>query len=330
MYCPKCKRQVLGDICPDCGYKSAFKKMDDLGGTAPESPVAVPVVPGITTPMKDKPAAGGFKPMDSLGGEAKKATVNQDIPASGGFKPMGVLPSGEPKKTTGTIPTNTGDVPAAGGFKPMNPLNIPSGHNTTGGTKVPATGAGNTTDPNSKKNRKPENDRKSFSWKRWMIVVPVCCVLVILLAIGVVNKSSQGNGDALQASIENYIQNEMVDGEALPLMLQYQNAVLDAITYEVQKSDLSTGTMDVEFTYIDVLELADSIADSQITEDEYYSLCIERINTGNYKTITEIVKVHFEPTEDGCSVIRSDALINVLSGGALNYYMELLEEAKYE
>lgn len=330
MYCPKCKQQVTGDVCPNCGYKSSFKKMDDLVGAAPGSPAAVPVAPGTARPMKEKPATSGFMPMDLLGGEAKKATVNQDMPASGGFKSMGVLPGGKPEKTTGTTPANTGDVPASGGFKRMDPLNIPNGHNTNGETKVAVTGVGNTTDPNNKKNSKPENDRKTFNWKRWMIVVPVCCVLVIVFAIGAVNKSSQGNDGALQTSIENYIQNELVDGEVLPLMLQYQNAVLDAITFEVQKSDLSTGTMDVEFTYIDVLEMADSITDSQITEDEYYSLCIERINTGNYKTITEVVKVHFEPTEDGYSVIRSDALINVLSGGTLNYYMELLEEAKYE
>ena len=97
MLCPKCKRQVLGDICPDCGYKSAFKKMDDLGGAATESPAAVPAVSAPIIPDQDKPAAGGFKPMGSLGGEVKKpqVTVHQEIPASGGFKPMDVLPGGE-------------------------------------------------------------------------------------------------------------------------------------------------------------------------------------------------------------------------------------------
>jgi hypothetical protein len=88
--------------------------------------------------------------------------------------------------------------------------------------------------------------------------------------------------------------------------------------------------MDVTFTYIDVLQLADSITDPNIAEEDYYAACLEKISSGDYKTITELVNVGFESSEEGYTLIQSEELTNVLSGGVLDYYLELLEEMGHE
>lgn len=135
---------------------------------------------------------------------------------------------------------------------------------------------------------------------------------------------------ALAAAVDAYIQDEVYDGESLPLMLEYQNAILSEITYEIQSYDMKKGTMEVNFTYIDVLNLADSITDQNLSEEDYYAACIEKIRAENYSTISEVVCVYFEASEDGYTLTQSDELANVLSGGVLDYYLELMEEMGYE
>ena len=135
---------------------------------------------------------------------------------------------------------------------------------------------------------------------------------------------------ALAAAVDAYIQDEVYDGESLPLMLEYQNAILSEITYEIQSYDMKKGTMEVNFTYIDVLNLADSITDQNLSEEDYYAACIEKIRAENYSTISEVVCVYFEASEEGYTLTQSDELANVLSGGVLDYYLELMEEMGYE
>lgn len=135
---------------------------------------------------------------------------------------------------------------------------------------------------------------------------------------------------ALAAAVDDYIQNEVYDGESLPLMLEYQNAILSEIIYEIQSYDMKKGTMEVNFTYIDVLNLADSITDQDLSEEDYYAACIEKIRAENYSTISEVVCVYFEASEEGYTLTQSDELANVLSGGVLDYYLELMEEMGYE
>lgn len=135
---------------------------------------------------------------------------------------------------------------------------------------------------------------------------------------------------ALAAAVDAYIQDEVYDGESLPLMLEYQNTILSEITYEIQSYDMKKGTMEVNFTYIDVLNLADSITDQNLSEEDYYAACIEKIRAENYSTISEVVCVYFEASEEGYTLTQSNELANVLSGGVLDYYLELMEEMGYE
>lgn len=154
----------------------------------------------------------------------------------------------------------------------------------------------------------------------------ILVISLMLVSCAADEGASVSDAELLSEAIDSYIENEISRSESVPLMVEYQNSILRAITYAIQSYDLSKGTMDVEFTYIDVLRLADSITDPNITEEEYYSICIEKIHSQEYETITEVIPITFEADEKGYSIIGSDLLTNVLSGGVLNYYLELLEE----
>ena len=155
-------------------------------------------------------------------------------------------------------------------------------------------------------------------------------VVLILGGCSTLNNSSATDKDALAAAIDAYIQNEIYTGEDLPLMMEYQNAILSEIRYELLSFDIEKGTMDVKFTYIDVLHLADSIANPNIEEDDYYTACLEKISSRDYKTITKELGLNFELVEGRYALIQSDALANVISGGVLDYYLELMEEVHNE
>lgn len=157
------------------------------------------------------------------------------------------------------------------------------------------------------------------------IVPLLLAVMLLLCGCNTVDETA-----ALSAAVDSYLQTECYTGEDLPLLMEYQNAILGKISYEIQSVDMKKNAMDVEFSYIDVLSLADSITDSNISEDEYYAACLEKINSNDYNTITEVIRVGFESAEAGYVLIQSDELTNVLSGGVLNYYLELLEEMGHE
>lgn len=154
----------------------------------------------------------------------------------------------------------------------------------------------------------------------------ILAISLVLVSCAADDRTSVSDAELLSEAIDSYIENEIIVSESVPLMVEYQNAILAVISYEIQSYDLSKGTMDVEFTYIDVLRLADSVTDPNISEEEYYSICIEKIHSQEYETVTDVIPVAFEAYEKGYSIIGSDSLTNILSGGVLNYYVALLEE----
>lgn len=320
MYCPKCKQQVAGDICPNCGYKSAFRKMDDLGGTVPKSleiEKKLPVVSAPSTSHKDKPAVGGFKPMDSLGGETKQpeVTVKKDVPASSGFKPMNVLPGAETGKTTDMPLANTGDKPATGGLKRMDPVGGAKGC-VPGTTKVTVTNDGT-------KENKPAKLTKLFNWKRWLPVAAVAAV-VILVVIFVLPGS---NGSVYEEALAKKIDSECIAGEDLALSYQYTNAILGSIDYRILKEDKSKDCAEVKFTYVDVLELAEMYS-MDVSADIFYQHCIDCITAGNAPTLERTIVVSFaELTQKGkteLKVIDSFELADVMTGGVATEYYKMI------
>ena len=157
------------------------------------------------------------------------------------------------------------------------------------------------------------------------VIVVLCCTFAVLIKVAYMLRPSQQVKDHLHKALENYICEQMYDGENLPLMLQYQNNILNAITFEILSFDVPEETMVVEFLYVDVLSLADSISASDLSADEYYRFCINKINDNNYITKKERISVRFKTTTTGYMIIQSEDLTNVLSGGVLNYYRDILE-----
>ena len=135
--------------------------------------------------------------------------------------------------------------------------------------------------------------------------------------------------DALSAAINAHIQEEITAGDDLPLMIQYNNELLSCISFRILDFNRSDGAMMVEFTYVDALKLADSFTDPNLTQEGFYTGSIEALRSGNFETITEKISISFEDTGAGYVIRNCDALVNVLSGGTLYYYMELLEDAGY-
>ena len=154
----------------------------------------------------------------------------------------------------------------------------------------------------------------------------ILVISLMLVSCAADEGASVSDAELLSEAIDSYIENEISRSESVPLMVEYQNSILTSITYAIQSYDLSKETMDVEFTYIDVLQLADSVTDPNISEEEYYGICIDKIHSQEYETTTEVISVVFEACEGGYSIIGNDSLTNVLSGGVLNYYVALLEE----
>ncbi|MBR6762493.1 MAG: zinc ribbon domain-containing protein [Clostridia bacterium] len=185
-----------------------------------------------------------------------------------------------------------------------------------------------------------EDGNKSKRTKK--IVLAICAMIVLAtITVGVwlfvdisgrkaSDEASVSEVETLSVAINTYIQNEICPGENLPLMFEYQNAILEKITYEIHSVDMEKGTMEVEFTYIDVLALADSITDLNIKEDDYYAACLEKISSRDYKTITERVGVGYESSGEGYTLIQSEDLTNVISGGMLDFYLGALEEMGHE
>lgn len=295
MYCPKCEQQMSGDICPSCGYRSAFKRLGDMSAV-PDPPEKTSAVFTSTVPLKTKPNIVGFKPMDELAPPEQKH-IEEELPD--------VFVSTVSLKNK----------PATAGFKPMDEITPPKQKHV---------------DRKFVEEPKKRDPARIFVWKQWMTIAAcISAFLIFAIVISVTSQKGSTNSE-LNVAIDSYIQDEICVGEALPLMMQYQNAILGAITYDIQSYDRVSGTMDVEFTYVDVLHLADSITDPNISEDEYYSVCIAKIQSNECKMTTEVIQVALEPSEEGYSIIRSEQLVNVLSGGMLNYYVDLLEGTDYE
>ena len=165
---------------------------------------------------------------------------------------------------------------------------------------------------------------------RKTIILLALVVLLVIPGCGGAKEVSDPNEVKLTAALDAYIQDEISTHESLPMTQRFQNAILKKITYDIQSYDIANGTMSVEFTYVDVLHLSDEFTEPDITEDEYYRHCVERISSDECKMITEKIQVSFETTEEGFVIISSEPLTNVMTGGVLNYYLELLEGMDYE
>lgn len=162
--------------------------------------------------------------------------------------------------------------------------------------------------------------------KRWLIVVCVVAILVAaLLCFLLLTSKEDPYADALTAKIYS----ELSLGEDLPLSYQYRNAVLNALSFQIEERNEDLYTADVTFTYVDVLQLASSYTASLEDPDAFYQYCIDEINNAGAPTLTKTITVYFFPDPADSSrliVVDTPSLADVITGGAAALYQESVTE----
>ena len=232
-------------------------------------------------------------------------TASENVSSTDPFHVLGNL-DGSPN-----LLDDTGmDAPATGGFKPMDEL-IPSND---------ALGIIDETDLPVKPDT-PES-RIAFTWKKWMAIAASIAAIIAVLFFGLSPREN-----AYEAAIADKIASEMIQGEELPLVYQYNNTVLGAIDFQLLDADKSTDTATVRFTYVDVLSLADKYVGSMNDPSLFYTHCIGQIASGSAPTLTKTITVSFAVFEYGevKKLIALDSVdfANVLTGGVASEYAKL-------
>lgn len=130
--------------------------------------------------------------------------------------------------------------------------------------------------------------------------------------------------DALQARIDE----EIIDAEDLPLQYQYINGLLRSIAFEILSVDEEQHIMIIRCCFVDVMSMADSFGDAQISITEYYQQCIEQMQNGLAPTMETCLTIAYEESfEQGEIVIaisQSEGLAELLSCGVYSATKDLL------
>lgn len=307
MYCKKCGNSIgTNEKCPFCGTEQQnFDPFATLGDTEPNKSY------GRTKAYVNNPAIPSTKSdcFSSLGdleqsggcfGEVYDTSTDTVINSIDPFQSMGNL-DGSPT----FLDDSDMDAPATGGFKPMGEL-VP-----------PNNGQAETEET---ENRDPT---VTFVWKKWMTIV--ASVVAVIIAVSSFGLSPREN--AYEIAVSNKILSEMIQGEELPLAYQYNNAVLNAIDFQLLDTDKSTDTATVRFTYVDVLSLADKYVGNMNDPSLFYKHCIDQIISGSAPTLTRTISVPFAVFESGEAkqLIALDSVdfADVLTGGVASEYVKL-------
>ena len=132
--------------------------------------------------------------------------------------------------------------------------------------------------------------------------------------------------DAISARITD----EVVHGDNLPLEHQYSNAILETIVYRIESKNIINNTATVNFRYVDVIALADSIGNRAVDWDTYYKLCIEAMRSGTAPLAQKTIKLNFEERGTGKSrklcVVDSYELSDIISGGTVSAFADAVGE----
>ena len=131
-------------------------------------------------------------------------------------------------------------------------------------------------------------------------------------------------------AISDRITDEVVYGENLPLEHQYSNAILETIVYRIESKNIINNTATVNFRYVDVIALADSIGNRAVDWDTYYKLCIEAMRSGTAPLAQKTIKLNFEERGTGKSrklcVVDSYELSDIISGGTVSAFADAVGE----
>lgn len=153
-------------------------------------------------------------------------------------------------------------------------------------------------------------------------------VIILVIIVGVQYFKSFGLKEEINKAIGEKIKSEEIPGEALPYSIQYSNAVLGAIRYEVMSCDPKNKTAIISFSYVDAIALADQYGESLENIDEFYTYCVDSIMSKTAPVIAKEVEVQFSLTEKNGQttyVIQSSPeLADVLTGGTFSEYLKLI------
>lgn len=313
MYCMQCGKETENNsICSHCGAvqheNDPFCTLGDLESVASDRIMTVPVSKSnmVITKKDFFGVLGDISPSnDDSNSDTTDKIINKDSISTDPFREMENL-DGSPIIVNSTVV----DTPATGGFKPLYDLDSEGGASDK-----------NQTDDKVSRKKKVE-----FVWKRWMSAVACCAVLTVLFIVILTNITS-GKSNIYETAIEKKINGAVIQGVDLPLSYQYNNAVLKAIEFEVLEVDKRFNSAIVNFSYVDVLALADTYTESLNDADAFYQYCIDRITNGTAPMLSKTISVSYIVTEyeeiAQCIAIDSLDLADVMTGGVASEYIKL-------
>ena len=307
MYCKKCGNSIgTNEKCPFCGTEQQnFDPFTTLGDIEPNKSygrtkdyVNDPAIPSTKSDCFS--SLGDLEQSGGCFGEVYDTSTDTVINSIDPFQSIGNL-DGSPT----FLDDSDMDAPATGGFKPMGEL-VP-----------PNNGQAETEETENR------NPTVTFVWKKWMTVA--ASVVAVIIAVLLFDLSPSEN--AYEIAISEKITSEMIQGKELPLAYQYNNAVLNAIDFQLLDTDKSMNIATVRFTYVDVLSLADRYVGNMDDPGLFYTDCIDQIMSGSAPTSTKTISVSFAVFESGgpkkLVVLDSADLADVLTGGVASEYAKL-------
>lgn len=148
------------------------------------------------------------------------------------------------------------------------------------------------------------------------------------ITIGVQYFGRSGLEANIGKAIEKKIQSEEIPGEALPYSIQYSNAVLGAIQYQIISCDQRNKTATVSFNYVDAIALADQYGEIVCDADEFYIFCVNSITNKTAPFETKEIEIQYYVVEENGQAFyvieNSPELADVLTGGTFSEYLQLI------
>lgn len=162
---------------------------------------------------------------------------------------------------------------------------------------------------------------------RLVIGVSGVLVLVLMFALLFSVPSCNNLSKKLEAAISSRISDEIIEGESLPLHIQYRNEVLRSIEFKVLKVNPSVRTATVTFSYADVPALMEQYAPISSDASEFYQKCIRAVSSGSAVLSNETIEILYTVTSANVRIEENETFLNVLTGGSLEEIQKMMTGA---
>lgn len=157
-----------------------------------------------------------------------------------------------------------------------------------------------------------------------LILIPITLITISIALVKIIGKDN--SKELLYQAISEKIDIEIKKSPNLPMDIQYTNAVYSTIEFKILS--YTKETANIQFTYVNVVALAD-LYPSEITDiDKFYKYCIEKIESEAVEKETKVIEVSYiSVNENGNKkflVEDTPELADVLTGGAYSEYQRLV------